>query len=311
VDTEFIKYNNEVMNITDKHAPQKLVKGKFTPWMTREIVDSMKIRNKSHKKAISTRNKEDWLIYRREGNETTRKINQGKRAYFKDKFQKSTESTSLWNTVDELTQFRVKVRNPICVLKDNNNSLISDESLICDILAEEFIVHKENEINEENLAEQINNYEATYDYSNSNLCDKTPSIHPADAMDSIKSMKNKHGGNKQYPSILVIKSCISSFSATLCFFFSLFLKYNIIPQCYKAANVIPLYKGKGSRRQAKSYRPIALLNIYSKIFERFLFTRLNLRIEAKLIPEQHGFRKDRSCSTALRIFTNYLYSAID
>jgi hypothetical protein len=54
-----------------------------------------------------------------------------------------------------------------------------------------------------------------------------------------------------------------------------------------------------------------LLNIYSKIFERFLFTRLNLRIEAKLISEQHGFRKDRSCSTALRIFTNYLYSAID
>jgi hypothetical protein len=95
VDTEFIKYNNQVMNIIDKYAPlkKKLVKG--TPWMTREIVDSMKIRNKSHKKALLSRNKEDWLIYRRERNETTRKTNQGKRTYFKDKFQKSTESTSL------------------------------------------------------------------------------------------------------------------------------------------------------------------------------------------------------------------------
>jgi hypothetical protein len=133
---------------------------------------------------------------------------------------------------------------------------------------------------------------------------------PTDVMDSIKSIKNKHGGNRLYPSILVIKTCISSFSATL-FFFPLFLKYKIIPQCFKAANVIPRYKGKRSRSQAKSYRPIALLNIYSKIFERFLFYRLNLRIEAQLISEQHGFRKDRSCSTALRIFTNYLYSAID
>jgi hypothetical protein len=83
----------------------------------------------------------------------------------KDKFQKSTETTSLWNTVDELTQFRVKVRNQICVLKDNNNCPISDESLISDILADEFIVHKEYEVTEENGTEQINNYEATYEYS--------------------------------------------------------------------------------------------------------------------------------------------------
>jgi hypothetical protein len=294
VDTEFIRFNNNVMNIIDQHAPlkKKLVKGKFTPWMTREIVDSMKIRNKSHKKALLPRNVADWKIYRRERNETNRKINQGKRVYFKEKFQKSTESTSLWNTVDELTHFRVKVRNPICVLNDTNNSLISDENLICDILANEFIVHKENEITEENLIEQINNYEVTFDYSNSDPCDKNPpNIYSSDVMDSIKSMKNKYGRNIQFPSILVIKSCLTSFSATLCFFFSVFLKYNIIPQCFKAANVIPLYKGKGNRRQANSYRPIALLNIYSKIFERFLFSRLNLRIESQLISEQPGFRK--------------------
>jgi hypothetical protein len=313
VDTEFMNFNNHVMNIIDKQAPlkKKLVKGKFTPWMTREIVDSMKIRNKSHKKALLTRKIEDWSVYRRERNKTTRKINQGKKVYFKEKFQKSTESTSLWNTVDELTNFRVKVRNPICVHEDTNNSLISDESLIGNILANEFIVHKENEITDVNLVEQINDYEATYDYSNSDQCDKTPIIYPTDVLDSIKSMKNKYSGNTQYPSIMVIKSCLSPFSATLCVFFSFFLKYNIIPQCFKAANVIPLYKGKGSRRQAKSYRPIALLNIYSKIFESFLFSRLNVRIEAQLISEQHGFRKHRSCSTALRIFTNYLYSAID
>jgi hypothetical protein len=203
------------------------------------------------------------------------------------------------------------VRNPICVLEDTNNSSISDESIICNILAIEFIVHKENEITDDNLVEQINNYEVTYDYSNSDSCDKTPIIYPTDLSNSIQSMKNKHGGNTQYPSIMVIKSCLSSFFAALCVFFSLSLKYNIIPQCFKAANVIPLHKGKGSRRQAKSYRPIALLNIYSKIFERFLLSRLNVRTEAQLISEQHGFHKDRSWSTALRILTNYLYSAID
>jgi hypothetical protein len=85
----------------------------------------------------------------------------------------------------------------------------------------------------------------------------------------------------------------------------------MIPQCFKSASVIPLYKGKGSQRQAKSYRPIALLISYCNIFERCLFSRLNNRIESQLIPEQHGFRKDRSCMSALRIFTDYLYISID
>jgi hypothetical protein len=183
------------MNIIDRHAPlkKKIVKGKFTPWMTRAIVDSLKIRNKSHEKALLTRNIEDWKVYRRERNETNRKINQGIRVYCKEKFQKSTENTSLWNTVDEITHFRVKVRNPICVLKDTNNSLISDENQISDILANEFIVHKENESTEDNLVEQINNYEVTYDYYNSDSCDRTPpNIHSTNVMDCIKSMKNKN-----------------------------------------------------------------------------------------------------------------------
>jgi hypothetical protein len=101
-----------------------------------------------------------------------------------------------------------------------------------------------------------------------------------------------------------------SFSSIFCTFFTIVL-FNLIPQCFKAAKVIPLFKGKGSRRQSKNYRPIALLNVYCKMFERYLFSRLSTRIESQLIPEQHGFRKDKSCSSALRIFSNFLYKAID
>jgi hypothetical protein len=97
----------------------------------------------------------------------------------------------------------------------------------------------------------------------------------------------------------------------LCSFFITYVIFNLIPQCFKAANVLPLFKGKGSRRQSKNYRPIAILNFYCKIFERYLFSRLCTGIESQLIPQQHGFRKNQSCSSALRNFTNYLYSAID
>jgi hypothetical protein len=90
-----------------------------------------------------------------------------------------------------------------------------------------------------------------------------------------------------------------------------FISCLILPQCFKAATVLPLYKGKGSRKAAKNYRPISLLNIYTKIFERFVFYRLYDRVESSLAAEQHGFRKNKSCISASSIFSQHIYSSID
>ena len=84
-----------------------------------------------------------------------------------------------------------------------------------------------------------------------------------------------------------------------------------LPAAFKSATVIPLYKGKGSRKSANCYRPIVILNAFCKIFERFVFSRLYTRIESSLIPEQHVYRKAKSCNTATSIFTQYVYDNID
>jgi ribosomal protein L29 len=95
IDTEFIRFNNHVMNILNKYAPlkKKIVKGKLNPWMTSDIVHLMKQRNKAHRRALSTKSPEDWKMYRVARNECNRKLNQGKKSYFQDKFQKATESS--------------------------------------------------------------------------------------------------------------------------------------------------------------------------------------------------------------------------
>jgi hypothetical protein len=188
------------MNMLKKYAPlkKKIVKGKLTPWMTSDIVHLMKQRNKAHRRALSTKSPEDWRKYRVARNECNRKLNQGKKSYFQDKFQKATESSSLWKTVNELTRFRSKVKQPISVLTDTNNSLVYDTSDIYDILAEEFIVKKDNAVSEEFLSDQIKTYSDSYDYFNSEPIDLEPiSISQDDVMSNIKTMKNKRGGNHQ------------------------------------------------------------------------------------------------------------------
>jgi hypothetical protein len=192
IDTEFIRFNNHVMNMLNKYAPlkKKIVKGKLTPWMTSDIAHLMKQRNKAHRRALSTKSHEDWRMYRVARNECNRKLNQGKKLYFQDKFQKATESSSLWKTVDELTRFRSKVKQPISVLTDANNSLVYETSAIYDLLAEEFIVNKDNAVCEELLSDQIKTYSDSYDYSNSDRIDMEPiSISQDDVMSNIKSTK--------------------------------------------------------------------------------------------------------------------------
>jgi retron-type reverse transcriptase len=58
-----------------------------------------------------------------------------------------------------------------------------------------------------------------------------------------------------------------------------------------------------------NYRPISILPIISRIFERILSTQLRNYIEdtCLLSPQQHGFRIGRSCQTALISLTNRLF----
>ena len=76
-----------------------------------------------------------------------------------------------------------------------------------------------------------------------------------------------------------------------------------IPQDFKDASIIHLYKGKGNPQVCDNHRGISLLSIAGKILAKILLNRLNAHLDqAGLIPEsQCGFRKDRG--TIDMIFT--------
>ena len=69
----------------------------------------------------------------------------------------------------------------------------------------------------------------------------------------------------------------------------------MFPSDLKQAKIIPLHKG-GSRLDENNYRPISLLKVWSKIFERAMFVRLYQYFEnfSLLYEKQYGFRKKHS-----------------
>ena len=68
-----------------------------------------------------------------------------------------------------------------------------------------------------------------------------------------------------------------------------------IPQEFKDASIIHLYKRKGNPQVCDNHRGISLLSIAGKILAKILLNRLNVHLDQKgLMPEsQCGFRKDR------------------
>lgn len=79
------------------------------------------------------------------------------------------------------------------------------------------------------------------------------------------------------------------------------------PALFKPTIVVPIHK-KGSETDVNNFRPISLLNNFSKILEKIVSSRLYTHLEEHnlLIEEQFGFRAARSTSDAVACFFRQL-----
>ena len=84
------------------------------------------------------------------------------------------------------------------------------------------------------------------------------------------------------------------------------------PSSWKKANVLPIHK-KENRQLKKNYRPISLLLICGKIFEKLKFDAIyEFLCENQLLtPNQSGFRPGDSTINQLLSITHKIYSAFE
>ena len=102
-------------------------------------------------------------------------------------------------------------------------------------------------------------------------------------------------------SILIMKRCSRELIPFLCRLFTASLSLGFFPTRWREARVLALRKpGKSSYEEARSYRPISLLNHFGKLLESVVNTRLKNWLEKKhlLSPHQAGFRPGRHAQGA-------------
>lgn len=128
----------------------------------------------------------------------------------------------------------------------------------------------------------------------------------------ISSMKNSRSCDVYDISPFLIKTVADCVVTPLTVLFNNSITEGVFPSILKISKVVPVFK-KADKKCISNYRPISLLPIFGKIFERLVYSRLvDFFVSHGVISDnQFGFTKGKSTSDAINLFFTTILSSID
>ena len=251
------------------------------------------------KKVKSTAN---WESYKKLRNDYQQALDQAEHDYknsLTDSLADSKDSKVWWRTVKSLLgkgSFR-----SLPIMKDNNKNLIGSKEK-ADAFNNFFLSHSNIDTSNAQLPPE-ENFEAkliSVKASEQEVLDLLMSLDTSKATgpDGIGPKLLREAGPSIAPSLTrLINLCLDSAQ---------------VPQMWKHANVMPLFK-KGDASQLNNYRPVSLLPCASKILERIVFKNVYnyLRDNHILSPHQSGFQSGDSTVNQLAYLYHVFSKALD
>lgn len=285
------------------HFPIKSIKidrkSSRKPYITPNIVAHMKMRNKLYHRFLKNRTESNWKDFTHCRNKVNKMI-------AKSKQQLAKQGTSINGPLDS----KVVWRNINTIVgKTRVNRLPADE------------------ISNLQLASNFNDYFVNQavpcvpGQSSNTLLPPTDlqcnfSLEPVSYLEVFECVMRLP--DKKSSGVDGFQTCIIKYIAHVLMFPLMFIinqsfSTGVFPDALKIAKITPVYKGKGAHNDYKNYRPISLLPVFSKIFERLIYTRLSKYLEAnKLLNEsQHGFRKFHSTEIAILDTKEYILKQME
>ena len=297
VDEKVVLLNETLLNIFRNYIPNKKIKCDYRqpPWMTDKIKtllrDRYKLTKMFYKNGQKTADREKVLV---KSAECTKEVLEAKNIYILAMSKKLEDSKTApktyWTILNRLIyNKKISAIPPLFV----NGNFVSDFSVKANLFNDFFA----------SICTPIKNSSVlpplTYRTSkklNSLRISEQDILLIIKALDSSKA----HGYDN-----LSIKMIVNyyTFKSVEC---------GVFPEIWQKANVVPVHK-KEEKTLVKNYRPISLLPIFSKIFERVIYNSIfNYFISNKLFtPSQSGFLPGDSCIAQLLSIIHEIQTAFD
>ena len=113
--------------------------------------------------------------------------------------------------------------------------------------------------------------------------------------------------------VVVLKNCEPELSYISAELFNKCLKESCFPDCWKVSSVVPVFKNVGKSSTAKNGRPVSLLSVVSKVFEKLVNNRIVDHLEkCGLFSDfQYGFRSCQSTADLLTVVSDRIARAFN
>ena len=302
-----------LLSIAKKHIPHRLVtiRPKDKPWFNsylrllkrkKERIFNAYKRNKSQtiwEQFIQLRN-----LYNNEIRRIKLEYDNIQYLTLNDDTNRSTKQW--WTLLKRISIENNTTKQNIPPMKHNNNLVTNDKekaNLFNDFFIDVSSLDEDGAANALNFNNRI--VDSDGDLTSINLTEQ-------EILDQIKCINiNKSYGPDGIPP-RIVKEGGAPLAKVLLKMFSLSLDTSKFPMLWKSANVIPLHK-KEDENIISNYRPVSLLGIVGKIFEKIIFKHIyNFYRENFVLTDfQSGFQKGRSTTTQLLEVYHTFCQALD
>ena len=110
--------------------------------------------------------------------------------------------------------------------------------------------------------------------SRTNLKLQNISVTPTMVKKVITNLDSSKTSSPDCIPVVILKNCEPELSYIIAELFNICLKESCFPDCWKISSVVPVFKNAGERSTAKNYRPVSLLSVVSKVFEKLVNNRI-------------------------------------
>ena len=283
---KWVAFKKSFLDICNTHVPLKTirVKDRYNPWINDAIVKLMYERDHSKRLAIKTNDACTWNKYKQLRNEVSTMIRDSKKSYYEKKLSECGKNPKkLWNCINKITGNKV-FEQP-------------HKDLDCNTFNDHF-----SSIGEK-VVSKAPSEPTNIPWKNPRCLTKF-SFEQIDPEFVKKFLKNL--GDETNTDVIGFDCKLLSIGANelapiLTKFFNASINTAYVPEDWKLAKVIPVFKGKGKLSDLNNYRPISLISHVAKVFEIAVHSQLLQYFQDNdlICIDQSAYRKFHNTQTAL------------
>ena len=288
------------------------------PWITPGIIASINKKHCYYKLWKKSKNRNDmqgdnaaydkYKSYRRYLKKT---IKLAKKNYYGRKFDKvNGDLKKTWGLINEL---RGKVKTNIKASFIIDRKLVEDRRQISNGF-NKFFASVAKKLNAKTRSSTLNHNNRDDNFKSylKNRVKNSIYMSPTSANEIEELVKNFQNDKASDIPILVLKKCTKYISYHIAGFLNKFMEDGCFPSILKTGKITPIYK-KDDPQKLNNYRPVTVIPIFSKIYEKVIYCRLyNFLTSMNVIyDKQFGFRKNHSTTHAVNYSVNKLLCDIE